>query len=131
MGGVGPPWEYIANQQFLYSAIHLPLTCCHVFFLLSLCYVLLLRKSTKTPGTRKFQSTSFLFKSRKRHLSVKEVLPLELSARFLGAAGLLQLATRQSERLTNSQTGLALFPKNNQVQAVEFNGAGYHWNYRC
>ena len=77
-------------------------------------------KSTKNFGTRKFQSTSFLFKSRKRHLSVKEVLPLELSARFLGAAGLLQLATRHSERLTSSQTGLALFPKNNQVQAVEF-----------
>ena len=93
--------------------------------MLSLCYVLLLRKSTKTPGARKFQSTSFLFKSRKRHLSVKEVLPLELPACFLGAAGLLQLATRQSERLTSSQTGLALFPKNNQVQAVEFNGAGF------
>ena len=102
-----------------------------VFLLLSFYHVLLLRKSTKTPGTRKFQSTSFLFKSRKRHLSVKEVLPLELPACFLGAAGLLQLATRQSERLTSSQTGLALFPKNNQVQAVEFNGAGYHWNYRC
>ena len=94
-------------------------------------YVTLLRKSTKTPGTRKFQSTSFLFKSRKRHLSVKEVLPLELPACFLGAAGLLQLATRQSERLTSSQTGLALFPKNNQVQVVEFNGAGYNGNYRC
>jgi len=36
-------------------------------------------KYAKGPGTRKFQSTSFLFKSRKRHLSVKEVLPLELS----------------------------------------------------
>ena len=59
-GGVSPPKVCIANQQFLYSAIHLPLTCCLVFFLLSLCHVLLLRKSTKTPGTRKFQSTSFL-----------------------------------------------------------------------
>ena len=53
------------------------------------------------------------------------MVPLELPACFLGAAGLLQLATRHSERLTSSQTGLALFPKNNQVQAVEFNGAGF------
>ena len=48
------------------------------------------------------------------------MVPLELPACFWGAAGLLQLATRHSERLTSSQTGLALFPKNNQVQAVEF-----------
>ena len=52
-------------------------------------------------------------------------MPLELPACFLGVAGLLQLATRHSERLTSSQTGLALFPKNNQVQDVEFNGAGF------
>ena len=56
------------------------------------------------------------------------MVPLELSASFLGAAGLLQLATRHSGRLTSSQTGLALFPKNKQVQAVKFNGAGYYWN---
>ena len=51
------------------------------------------RKEPKGPGTREFQSTSFWFKSRKRHLSVKEVLPLKLSGLFLGAVELLQLAT--------------------------------------
>ena len=48
------------------------------------------------------------------------MVPLKLSGLFLGAVELLQLATRHSERLTSSQTGLALFPKNNQVQDVEF-----------
>ena len=71
----------------------LPLISYLLFFLLSLYHVLLSLKSTKTPGTREFQSTSFWFKSRKRHLSVKEVLPLKLSGLFLGAVELLQLAT--------------------------------------
>ena len=70
-GGVCPPLACIANQQFLYSTIHLPLVCCLVFFLLSLCHVLLLRKSTKTPGTRKKQSGGSLLTSRMRHSSVE------------------------------------------------------------
>ena len=126
---------------------NLPLTCCLVFLLLSSYLNFSSReKLQKRPALQKLltvtpysnpRGTNFVcalrdqllaplsiccckFRSCKQHLSVKEVLPLELSARFLGAAGLLQLATRQSERLTNSQTGLALSPKNNQVQAVEF-----------
>ncbi|MBQ2808061.1 MAG: hypothetical protein IJF06_03040, partial [Bacteroidaceae bacterium] len=51
----------------------LPLICCRLFFLLSFYHILFMtEKYAKGPGTRKFQSTSFLFKSRKRHLSVKE-----------------------------------------------------------
>ena len=56
----------------LIPGLLLPLISYLLFFLLSLYHVLLSLKSTKTPGTREFQSTSFLFKSRKRHLSVKE-----------------------------------------------------------
>ena len=110
----------MGKTSVVYFQTQLTLNLLSYILLFVVLAVLFDAKSTKNFGTRKFQSTSFLFKSRKRHLSVKEVLPLELSARFLGAAGLLQLATRKSERLTNSQTGLALSPKNNQVQAVEF-----------
>ncbi len=38
---------------------------------------------------------------------------------------LLQLATRYCEYLTNSQTGLTLFPKNKRVQAVFLHRAGF------
>ncbi len=50
----------------------LPLISYLLFFSQSLYHVLLSRERTKAPGTREFQSTSFCFKSRKRHLSVKE-----------------------------------------------------------
>ena len=58
--------------KYLIPRFVLPLISYLLFFLLSLYHVLLSLKSTKTPGTREFQSTSFWFKSRKRHLSVKE-----------------------------------------------------------
>ena len=129
-GRVYPPWSILLINSLIFShSLTLDLLSC--IFLLSFYHVLLLRKSTKTPGTRKKQSDGSLLTSRIRHSSVEPPLPLQPLRLLQGAAGLLQLATRHSERLTSSQTGLALFPKNNQVQDVEFNGAGYHWNYRC
>ena len=56
----------------LYSSIQLTLDLLSCILLVVVLAVLFDAKSTKNFGTRKFQSTSFLFKSRKRHLSVKE-----------------------------------------------------------
>mgnify|MGYP006785530269 CR=1 FL=1 len=86
----------------------------YLLFLLQSFYHVLCRAKDQTPGTREFQSTFFWFTSRKRHPSVKKVLPLKLSCWFLGAVELLQLATL-AECLTSSQTILALFPKTNKV----------------
>ena len=80
-------------SKYLIPRSLLPLIGYLLFFLLSFYHVLSSLERTKAPGTREFQSTSFWFKSRKRHLSVKEVLPLKLSGLFLGAVELLQLAT--------------------------------------
>ena len=44
---------------------------------------------------------------------------------FLGGAELLQLATRQSERLTSSQTVLATLSKNRMGFVCDFDGAGF------
>ena len=79
--------------RHLIPRLVLPLISYLLFFLQLFYHVLSSRERTKAPGTREFQSTSFWFKSRKRHLSVKEVLPLKLSGLFLGAVELLQLAT--------------------------------------
>ena len=101
------------RPKYLIPSSFLPLISYLLFFLRSFYYVLC-RAKDQTPGTREFQSTFFWFKSRKRHLSVKKVLPLKLSCWFLGAVELLQLATL-AECLTSSQTILALFPKTNKV----------------
>ena len=101
------------RPKYPISSSVLPLISYLLFFLRSLYYVLC-RAKDQTPGTREFQSTFFWFTSRKRHPSVKKVLPLKLSCWFLGAVELLQLATL-AECLTSSQTILALFPKTNKV----------------
>ena len=101
------------RPKYLIPSSVLPLICYLLFFLRSFYYVLC-RAKDQTPGTREFQSTFFWFTSRKRHPSVKKVLPLKLSCWFLGAVELLQLATL-AECLTSSQTILALFPKTNKV----------------
>ena len=44
---------------------------------------------------------------------------------FLGGAELLQLATRQSKRLTSSQTVLATLSKNKMGFVCDFDGAGF------
>ena len=44
---------------------------------------------------------------------------------FLGGAELLQLATRQSEHLTSSQTVLATLSKNRMGFVCDFDGAGF------
>ena len=44
---------------------------------------------------------------------------------FLGGAELLQLATRQSERLTSSQTVLATLSKNKMGFVCDFDGDGF------
>ena len=64
---------------------------CLVFFLFSFCHVLLLRKSTKTPGTRKKQSGGSLLTSRMRHSSVEPPLPLQPLRLLQGAAELILL----------------------------------------
>ena len=58
--------------KYLIPRSLLPLIGYLLFFLLSFYHVLSSLERTKAPGTREFQSTSFWFKSRKRHLSVKE-----------------------------------------------------------
>ena len=45
---------------------------------------------------------------------------------FLGGAELLQLATRQSERLTSSQTVLATSSKNRMGFVCDFDGDGFY-----
>ena len=44
---------------------------------------------------------------------------------FLGGAELLQLATRQSEHLTSSQTVLATLSKNRMGFVCDFDGDGF------
>ena len=67
--------------QFWYNrVIRFALNLLSFILLFSFYHILFMtEKYAKDPGTRKFQSASSLFKSRKRHLSVKEALPLELS----------------------------------------------------
>ena len=60
-------------------------------FLFSSCHVLLLRKSTKTPGTRKKQSGGSLLTSRMRHSSVEPPLSLQPVRLLQGAAELILL----------------------------------------
>ena len=122
-GGVGPPLEYIANQQFLYSAIHLPLTCCLVFFLLSSLLYFLTQKVPKTSALG--NSSQPLFCSR----VASDIFQSKRSCRlnFLFDFWVLRDSLcypLASNRVTSGQTLLALFPKIKQVQAVEFNGAG-------
>ena len=88
-------------------------------------------KEPKGSGTREKQSAFSLFTSRKRHSSVKKALPLKLSFWFWGGAGLLQLATRQNERLTSSQTVLPLAPKTEWDLSVILMVTVFLWYYHC
>ena len=90
----------------------LSLTCCCLFFLLSFCHILFMtEKYAKGPGTRKFQSISFLFRNcwgnilqSKRFCRLIYLLDFWVLRDFLS----YPLA---GKRVTSGQTGLALFPK--------------------
>ena len=73
----------------LHLLLTLNLLAC--IFLLSFYHVLLLRKSTKTPGTRKKQSGGSLLTSRMRHSSVEPPLSLQPLRLLQGAAELILL----------------------------------------
>ena len=83
-------------------------------------------KEPKGSVTGKISHNSLLLTSRKRHPSVGCYLPTNPFILFLGGAELLQLATRQSERLTSSQTVLTTLSKNRMGFVCDFDGDGFY-----
>ena len=100
-------------------------------FFKSFFHVLLAPKRTKRPVTGKISHNSLLLTSRKRHPSVGCCLPPNPFILFLGGAELLQLATRQGERLTSSQTVLPLVPKTEWDLFVILMVTVFLWYYHC
>ena len=96
-----------------------------LFFLLSFLSVLLAAKRTKSPGTRKVQSTFSLLTSCLLATSLgQKGVASKFFLLVFGWCGTPSVSYRLQRRLTNSQTVLPLFPKTKRNLLVFFNGAG-------
>ena len=118
MGGVGPPSGLYANQQFLYSAIHLPLVCCLIFFLLSFYHILFMtEKYAKGPGTWQKQSQQPF-----AHAAMASIRPAVACHKqlFVQTSGIKELAFHAitATLICTAQTAFILFPLPERLFAV-------------